>query len=246
LTIAFVAMMATVLAAAGVFLYAQFRSTLDAQLVNALHLQAADAGALVARGHSSAIESPTNPLTVGCRAGGCLAQIYRTDGRLLASTPQASATRLLTAAQARQAAATAAAVRSQHVTLGKVRVLAVAARAPSHGKLVVAVADSIASRDKELDRLRTLLLIAGRWRCCSRVREVMSWRAPRCVQSTGCAREPSGSPSGKLSERLPVSDAADEIGALGRTLNACSIVSRRRSRASGESSATPATSCGPR
>ena len=32
LTIAFVAMMATVLAAAGAFLYAQFRSTLDAQI----------------------------------------------------------------------------------------------------------------------------------------------------------------------------------------------------------------------
>lgn len=220
LTIAFVAMMATVLAAAGVFLYAQFRSTLDAQLVNALHLQAADAGALVARGHSSAIESPTNPLTVGCRAGGCLAQIYRTDGRLLASTPQASATRLLTAAQARQAAQRQQRFDRNMSPLGKVRVLAVAARAPSHGKLVVAVADSIASRDKELDRLRTLLLIAGPLalllasaggyelaRAALRPVDRMRSRAERITER-------------QLSERLPVSDAADEIGALGRTLNA--------------------------
>lgn len=81
LTVAFVAMMAIVLAAAGVFLYAQFRNTLDAQISDALHLQAADVGALVARGHSSAIASSSNPLAVGCRAGGCLAQVYGlTDG----------------------------------------------------------------------------------------------------------------------------------------------------------------------
>jgi len=221
LTIAFVAMMATVLAAAGVFLYAQFRSTLDAQLSNALQLQAADVGALVARGHSSAIESPTNPLTVGCRAGGCLAQIYRADGRLLASTPQARTTRLLTAAQARHAVQRQQQRFDRSMSpLGKVRVLAVAARTPSHGNLVVAVADSIALRDKELDRLRTLLLIAGPLalllasaggyelaRAALRPVDRMRSRAERITER-------------QLSERLPVSDAADEIGALGRTLNA--------------------------
>jgi two-component system, OmpR family, sensor kinase len=220
LTIVFVAMMATVLAAAGVFLYAQFRSTLDAQIRGALRLQAADVGALVARGHSSAVTQSSNPLAVGCRTGGCLAQVYRADGRLLASTSPAGALRLLSASQA------AHAVRQQQVfdrhaaQLGATRVLAIAAPAPHGERLVVAVADSLALRNHELARLRTLLLIAGPLalvlasvggyelaRAALRPVDRMRSRAERITER-------------KLSERLPVPEAADEIAALGQTLNA--------------------------
>jgi two-component system OmpR family sensor kinase len=220
LTIAFVAMMATVLAAAGVFLYAQFRSTLDAQINDALHLQAADVGALVARGHSSAISSSSNPLAVGCRVGGCLVQIYRGDGRIVASTPQAVATRLLTAAEAGRAVRRAQEFVGNAAPLGAVRVLAVPAHGPHDPDLAVAVADSVALRDNELARLRTLLLIAGPLalllasvggyelaRAALRPVDRMRSRAERITER-------------QLSERLPVSEAADEIGALGRTLNA--------------------------
>jgi heavy metal sensor kinase len=220
LTIAFVAMMATVLAAAGVFLYAQFRSTLDAQINDALHLQAADVGALVARGHSSAIASSTNPLAVGCRVGGCLVQVFRSDGRLVASTPQAVASRLLTAAEAGRAVHRGQEFDRNAAPLGAVRVLAAPARGPHNPNLVVAVADSLALRDHELTRLRTLLLIAGPLalllvsvggyelaRAALRPVDRMRSRAEQITER-------------QLSERLPVSEAADEIGALGHTLNA--------------------------
>jgi two-component system OmpR family sensor kinase len=220
LTIAFVAMMAAVLATAGLFLYGQFRSTVDAQIDDALHLQAADVGALVARGHSSAIAQSSNPLAVGCRASGCLAQVYRADGRILASTPQAGPSRLLTVAAAVRAIRGPQEYELSAAPLGAVRVLAVPARSPNAGNLAVAVADSIAVRNHELARLRTLLLIAGPLslllasvggyelaRGALRPVDRMRLRAKRITER-------------QLSERLPVSAASDEIGALGHTLNA--------------------------
>jgi two-component system OmpR family sensor kinase len=220
LTIAFVAMMATVLAAAGVFLYAQFRSTVDAQIDSALHLQAADVGALVARGHPGVIATAGNPVAVSCRTGGCLAQVFGADGRLIAATPQAGSSRLLTVAQAGQAVRRSQTFEFKAPPLGAARVLAIPARAPGGGNLAVAVADSLALRDNELGRLRTLLLIAGPLalllasiagyalaRAALRPVDRMRSRAERLTER-------------QLSERLPVSEAPDEIGALGRTLNA--------------------------
>jgi two-component system OmpR family sensor kinase len=220
LTIAFVAMMVIVLAVAGVFLYAQFRSTLDAQISGALRLEAADVGALVTRGHATAIASSDNPLAVGCRAGGCLAQVYRSDGRLLASTSQAVRLRLLTVIEARRAALHPQQFELDAGLLGPVSVRAVPARVPHGGQLVAVVADSLALRDNELARLRTLLLIAGPLalllasiggyelaRAALRPVDRMRSRAERITER-------------QLSERLPVPEAADEIGALGRTLNA--------------------------
>jgi two-component system OmpR family sensor kinase len=218
LTIVFVSMMTAVLAAAGVFLYAQFRKTLDAQITDALRQQTADVGALVARGHSSAVASNTNPLAVGCRAAGCLAQVYRPDGRLLASTPGAS--RLLTVAQARRVPKRPQEFERNAPPLGAVRVRASAARTAKGETREVAVGDSLALRNGELGRLRTLLLIAGPIalllasvggyelaRAALRPIERMRARAERITER-------------QLSDRLPVSEAADEIGALGRTLNA--------------------------
>jgi signal transduction histidine kinase len=82
------------------------------------------------------------------------------------------------------------------------------------------VADSLALPDSELGRLRTLLLIAGPLalllvsvggyelaRAALRPVDRMRSRAEQITER-------------QLSERLPVSEAADEIGALGRTLNA--------------------------
>jgi signal transduction histidine kinase len=220
LTIAFVVMMATVLAVAGLFLYVQFRSTLDAEINDALRQQAADVGALVARGHASAVASRGNPLAVGCRVGGCLAQVYLADGRLLASTPQAGRSPLLTMAEARRATQAAGQLQRSTAQLGTARVLAVPARAPNGDNLAVAVADSLRLRDNEMARLRRLLLIAGPLtlllasvggyelaRAALRPIDRMRSRAERITER-------------QLSDRLPVPAAEDEIGALGRTLNA--------------------------
>jgi two-component system OmpR family sensor kinase len=220
LTIAFVATMATVLAGAGVFLYAQFRSTVDAQIGQALRQQAADVGALVARGHTSAITQSGNPLVVGCRASRCLVQVYRPDGRLLASVPGAGDLRLLTMAEARRATQREQTYDRTTASRLRVRVITATATGPRGSKLVVAVADSLALRDSELARLRSLLLIAGPLtlllasiggyelaRAALGPIDRMRVRAERITER-------------QLSERLPVSEAADEIGALGRTLNA--------------------------
>jgi heavy metal sensor kinase len=220
LTIAFVAMMALVLAGAGLFVYAQFGSTLEAEITDGLRLQAADVGALVARGHARAIAQRGNPLAAGCRAGGCVAQIYDAGGRLLVSTPREGASRLLTVAEARHAVKRRQQFQTSAAPLGTVRVLAGPTTAPHHETLVVAVADSLAVRDNELARLRTLLLIAGPLtlllasvgayelaRAALGPIDRMRSRAERITER-------------QLSERLPVAEAADEIGALGRTLNA--------------------------
>lgn len=219
LTLAFAAMMATVLAAAGVFLYVQFRDTLNTQNDTALQSQAADVKVLVADGHEKAIEVNGNPLNAGCRAGGCLAQVYDADGQLLASTPQAGTSRLLTEAQATHTVATNQQFDSNAAPLGAVRVLAVPAR-DGDEHLAVAVADSLDTTNSELARLRALLLIAGPLalllasaggyelaRAALRPIDRMRTRAERITEHD-------------LSERLPVSEAADEIGALGGTLNA--------------------------
>ena len=217
LTLAFVVMMATVLAAAGAFLYVRFRDTLDAEIDNTLTSQAADVDALVARGHYKAIEVAGNPLNAGCRAGGCLAQVYASDGQLLASTPQAGDSRLLTQAQARDALANRQQFELTAAPLGAVRVLATPSR---HDHLAVAVADSLSVRDNELGRLRTLLLIAGPL--------ALLLASVGGYELAGAALRPIDRMRSRaeqitehdLSERLPVSEAADEIGALGRTLNA--------------------------
>jgi heavy metal sensor kinase len=220
LTSAFVVVMVTVLAAAGVLLYVQLRSTIDTQLTDSLHRQAADVGALVARGHSEAIASNGNPFAMGCRAVPCLAQIYRADGRLVASTSQAARSGLLTAADAGRAVQRPQVIDRVAAPLGKVRVLAVPARPPNGDRLAVAVADSLALHDHALARLRGLLLIGGPLAlllagaaayevagAALRPVDRMRARAERITES-------------QLSERLPVPEAADEIGALGRTLNA--------------------------
>jgi two-component system OmpR family sensor kinase len=217
---AFAAMMAVVLAGAGVFLYVQFSGRENAQIDNVLHSAAADVGALVARGHTKALKVGGNPLNVECQAGGCAAQIYGPDGQLLASTSESATTRLLTDLQARDAIQRPRRFELSLARLGAVRVLALPARAPNDQKQVVAVADSLALRDSQLARLRTLLLIAGPLalllaslggyelaRAALRPIDRMRLRAEQITEH-------------ELSERLPVSEAADEIGALGRTLNA--------------------------
>src|SRR4051794_28300903 len=95
LTIAFAVVMAAVLGAAGVVLYAQFQRDLDGELDSGLKAQAADIGALVKAGNGPGVVASSRER---------LAQIYAPDGRVLSSTPAAARLRLLTRAQARQAA----------------------------------------------------------------------------------------------------------------------------------------------
>src|SRR5689334_20725410 len=93
LTLAFTAVMATVLAAAGVFLYSQFAADLDAQIDAALRAEGADVAALVEQGGARAVVPSGQPL----------AQVYDRGGGLVASTRRATGLPLLTRAEALRA-----------------------------------------------------------------------------------------------------------------------------------------------
>jgi two-component system OmpR family sensor kinase len=210
LTVAFAVVMAAVLAGAGVFLFVQIRSDLDAQIDIALHLQAANVVRLVEQGEPQTINS----------TGSGLAQVYGAGGRLLFSTRAAAGSRLLTPAEA--ARATSGPYRIEHRALasGSARVLALPARAPNGQPVAVAVAMPLGLRDHEIDHLQTLLLIAGPLalllaslagyelaRAALRSMERMRTQAEQITEH-------------ELSERLTAPEAQDEIAALAHTLNA--------------------------
>jgi two-component system OmpR family sensor kinase len=210
LTIAFVAVMAAVLAAAGVFLYAQSRSDLDAQIDAALQSDADDVEALLNIGRPAAIVA----------SGVGLAQVYDAHGRIVASSLKARQLRLLTTAEAARALHQPQRVDRRPLPSGAARIRAIPARASDGTLGAVAVAEPLALRDHELSRLRKLLLMAGPFalllasvaayevaRAALRPVNRMRTRAERITEH-------------ELSERLPVADSGDEIASLGRTLNA--------------------------
>jgi signal transduction histidine kinase len=207
LTIAFAAVMAGVLAAAGVFLFAQFRTDLDAQINAALRAQADGVEALVDSGGPAAVAS----------SGAALAQIYAADGRLLASSRNAAGSRFLTTVEARRAARQPLSITRRALPAGSSRVRAVPA---PRSRLAIAVAVTLQLRDHELTRLRTLLLIAGPLALLlASVAGHELARAALLPVDRMRARSQLITEH-QLSERLPVPKSSDEIGALGRTLNA--------------------------
>jgi signal transduction histidine kinase len=199
--------MALVLGAAGLFLYGQFRDDLDDQLDSALRAQATDVEALIDTGGPAAVASSVAPI----------AQIFAADGRLVAAAGGAAGPRLLTVAEARRAARAPLRIERSRLSFGAARIQTTPAR---RRRLAIAVAMPLVLRDHELARLRTLLLIAGPLallfsgvagyqlaRAALRPVERMRSRAEQITERD-------------LSERLPVAEPPDEIGLLGRTLNA--------------------------
>jgi two-component system, OmpR family, sensor kinase len=211
LTIAFATVMAALLTSAGVIVYGQFSQDLDADIASALNAQVRDIAALVEAG-----ASPNVILTSGER----LAQIYAADGRVLASTTRLAGARLLSDRAARSALQHRLVIERLSVGGDDVRVHATPVRQNGQATQAVAVAESLHRRDHALSRLRTLLLIAGPLALLlasiagyevagAALRPVDRMRA-RAEQVT----------DRQLFERLPVPETRDEIGALGRTLNA--------------------------
>jgi signal transduction histidine kinase len=210
LTIAFVGVMAVVLAAIGAFVYAQIKSDLDAQVNNALLSEAQDVEALVQVGRVAAIS----------RSGLGLAQVYDAAGRVVGSSLKVGHARLLLPGEAVRATERQQLIDRRTLSFGTVRVIGIPAFAPDGSVRAVAVADRLSLRDDELSDVRSLLVIAGPLalllvsiagyeltRAALRPVERMREHAERITER-------------QLAERLPGSGAADEIGALSRTLNA--------------------------
>ena len=211
LTIAFAGVLAAVLGAAGVVLYTELAQDLDDTIDAELRHRTVDFVALVGdeRAAGEALAEGGEPL----------AQVYDPSGRLIASTRQLDATRLLSAPEVRRAAREPVMVERQPTQAGDARVIARIAPTGADRQVVVAVANSLTGRDDALDRLRTLLLLVGPFAlllasyagyqvagAALRPVERMRQRAERITEHD-------------VAERLPVPDTGDEIEALGRTFN---------------------------
>ena len=198
--------MAAVLVAAGVFVYAQSRGDLDAQVDAELRSDAANVEALVKVGRVGAVMT----------SGVDLAQVYVADGRVLVSSRRARRLRLLTRAEVARVLHRPESIDRR----ASLRIRATPITAPNGTIRAVAVSESLALRDDELARLRRLLLIAGPLALF--VASVAGYELARAaLRPVDRMRARSAQITERqLSERLPVSESNDEIDTLGRTLNA--------------------------
>jgi two-component system, OmpR family, sensor kinase len=211
LTIAFAGVLTVVLAAGGVVLFTEFERDLDGVIDRDLASRTADVAAPLA--------SSTDPRETLAESGEAVAQVYSDDGLLLASTRRVAGDRVLSGAEARRAARGPVLIDRRDTAVGDVRFRAAPARTAAGTPVVLTVGEPLARRDRALDNLRELLLIAaplalllasyaGYQVAGAALRPVERMRA-RAEQIT----------EHETAQRLPVPASHDEIEALGRTLN---------------------------
>jgi two-component system OmpR family sensor kinase len=216
-TVAFTAVMAVLLAAAGLFLYLRLGSTLQATVDRGLRSRAGDVTALIKQADSGLAQAGRSPLT---EQGESLAQILDSRGRVVDAFPTLRAHPLLTAGEVRRAVRGTTMVEHDTSPVGgdRVRVLATPVNAQGHRLLVVVGAslDPVEEAQSELGRLLIVggpiaLLIAslaGYGAAAGALRPVEQMRRrAREIQATRPGR------------RLPVPPSNDEVGRLGETLN---------------------------
>jgi two-component system OmpR family sensor kinase len=216
-TIAFAAIMAVLLAGAGLFLYLRLGSTLQATVDRGLRSRAGVVTALIQQADSGLAQSGRSPLT---EQGESLAQILDSRGRVVDALPTLRAHPLLSAGEVRRAERGTILVRHDSSPVGSdpVRLLATPVGAQGHRLLVVVGSslDPVTEAQSQLGRLLIVggpiaLLIAslagyGAAAGALRPVELMRRRA-RDIQATRPGR------------RLPVPPSNDEVARLGETLN---------------------------
>src|SRR3954451_1052534 len=153
LTLAFAGVLAAVLAVGGVALYAVFADDFDQQIDRDLDTRLVDVTRLADVAAKSSQSS--EPRRVPAASGDGMVQVYRADGRLLATARALRGSSLLTAGQARRAAAHRVRVARADTPGGEPR--GAAARATAAPR-VVAFGEPLKRRDHFLSRLRGLLL----------------------------------------------------------------------------------------
>jgi len=216
-TVAFTAVMALLLAGAGLFLYLRLGSTLQATVDRGLRSRAGDVTALIRQADSGLAQAGHSPLT---DQGESLAQILDSRGRVVDALPTLRAHPLLTASEVRRAMSGTIIV--EHDTSpgepDRVRLLATPVSAQGHRLLVVVGSslDPVTEAQSELGRLLVVggpiaLLIAslaGYGAAAGALRPVEQMRRR--------AREIRAIRPG---QRLPVPPSKDEVARLGETLN---------------------------
>jgi signal transduction histidine kinase len=216
-TIAFAAIMAVLLAGAGLFLYLRLGSTLQATVDRGLRSRAGVVTALIQQADSGLAQAGRSPLT---EQGESLAQILDFRGRVVDAQPSLRAHPLLSTTEVRRAERGTILVEHgpSPVTSDRVRLLATPVSAQGHRLLVVVGSslDPVAEAQSQLGQLLIVggpiaLLIAslagyGAAAGALRPVELMRRRA-RDIQATRPGR------------RLPVPPSNDEVARLGETLN---------------------------
>lgn len=215
LTLAFVLVMAVVLAATGLFVYQRQQANLDGAIDGALRARAGDVAALAQQSDSGLREA--RPGTSGRRPQ--VAQLIDASGRVLDRSPGAPTRSLLSPAEL--AAARGGKPVSRTVTLFKSdrdRLLAERARAQGQ-TLVVVVGQSLDERNAALSDLRGVLLLGGpaALLLSSLAGYLLTGAALRPVEAM--RRRASAISAAELDQRLSPVGANDELGRLGRTLN---------------------------
>jgi two-component system OmpR family sensor kinase len=216
LTVTFAGVMAIVIAAIGLLLYARFESELNRSIDDGLRGRVHALAALVAQQ-----PQPTLSLAAGQRLlarEDTLAQVIDPDGRIIAATTQVAHLRLLSAGEL--ARARRGVVMLTRRPLADVAKRArIAAEPAGERGLVVVVAHSLKDREGANESFARALLIAGPLAllfaaaagyglAIAVLRPVDSMRARAATISVD---EPGA--------RLPVPAADDELGRLGATLN---------------------------
>jgi signal transduction histidine kinase len=216
-TLAFVAVMALVLSATGLFLYLRFGSEFDRNIDQGLRSRAADVSALVQQADSGLAQSGRSPLT---EHGEGFAQILNQRGRVIDATPQIGKRTVLTRAQLRTATHRTVIVYQAHLPglRNAARLLATPVTAQDQ-RVVAVVGTSLEGRRGALGDLGGLLLIggpialllasvAGYGVAAGALRPVEAMRRRAAEISTAAP-----------DQRLPEPPADDELGRLGQTLN---------------------------
>jgi two-component system, OmpR family, sensor kinase len=218
-TLAFAAVMAIVLVAAGSFIYSEMQARLDESIDNGLRSRAGEAATLVQSEESGVAASDTNRLIESDES---FAQVLTASGVVESATGQLGDQPVLTTSDLERAASDPTFFELDEGVVpgieGKVRLLATAVDTEA-GEVIVAVGSSLGDRDEALTNLATLMLIggpvalalaslAGYWVAGTALRPVEEMRRRAAEIS---ASEPD--------ERLPLPEAKDELRRLGETLN---------------------------
>ena len=214
LTLAFALVMALVLVALGAFLYVRLEDSLSEQVDESLE---ARAGALAALVRANRGDLRQLDLAAGDDDG--IAQLVGDDGSLLASAPASERPLVSVGDLARAGAEPLFLARESAPGLGdeKVRVL-VRPLDTSAGRILV-VGASLEDRDEALDGLLTQLVVVGPLALLvtSAVGYGLASAALRPVEKM--RRRAAQVSSEHPGQRLPLSEAEDEIRRLGETLN---------------------------
>lgn len=214
-TLVFAGVMAVVLGGIGMFLYVRLGAEIDATIEQSLRSRAGDVTALIQQADSGLAESGRSPLT---EQGENLAQIVDASGRVVDSTPWLRDRRLLSKEQLDRALRGTTSVTTSGGEHGA-RLLATPVSAQDQ-RLVVIVGTPLEGRDDAVRNLGGLLLIGGPVALLLAALAGLGALTAALRPVESMRRRAAAIHDAALGQRLPVPVADDEIGRLGKTLNA--------------------------